>query len=231
MWNAKRIAFAAIASTALVAPTTVGAAPAADRNEAHAEATAQRISDYKQAFDLDQYKSRKVKQVNQATAYTKVDHGRAVGLAFDVNLFSFPSGAVHVDVENTAVAFSDTCSNCETLALAFQWTVASDTPLRLTEKGSKTLADVREELADLQEDGEDREEGRDRDDQIKHRRPMDKITERVDELAAEVDQVLRSELVFTNDNRHGKAGERADDDDKKVERRRDEKKHGGRGRH
>lgn len=231
MWKAKRIAFVAIASTALAAPTAVGAAPRADYNEAHAEATAKRISDYERAFDFDRYRSRALKQVNHATAYTNLNDGRAVGIAFDVNLFSFPSGVIEVDVENTAVAFSDTCG-CETLAMAFQWTVASDTPLRLTDAGKEKLEDVREELADLQRDNKDleREGGRSPASRIENRRPLDEIEARVNELAAEVDQVIGTELVFEANNRRGKAGERADDDDKKVERRGD-KKRDGRGRH
>jgi hypothetical protein len=117
-----------------------------------------------------------VSAVNRAYAYVQCDDCRAVALSFQVVFAN--RGPTNIAADNAAVALSEACERCETVAIAYQFVVASPHRSHLTRAGHWRLAKARFELHQLGRSG----------------RPTAEITADAGALAAEVADVLTTEL-------------------------------------
>lgn len=81
--------------------------------------------------------------------------------------------------ENLALAINTDCSNCQTLATAYQNVIQNDTRVRITGKGRREIAAIRQDLQQLRHSGLD----------------IFAVQQRVDEAAGRFLEVLRTEVV------------------------------------
>lgn len=81
--------------------------------------------------------------------------------------------------ENIALAINQGCTNCQTLASAYQDLVQTDGRVRMTGAGRKAIADLRKQLKDLRTSGLD----------------IFAVQAEVDRIAGEFLHVLQTELV------------------------------------
>ena len=80
---------------------------------------------------------------------------------------------------NIALAINTGCTNCETLAAAYQKVVQNDTRVRITGSGRRQIAGIRTDLLALRRSDLD----------------METIIQRVDDAAARFTAVLETEVV------------------------------------
>jgi putative peptide zinc metalloprotease protein len=123
-----------------------------------------------------------VDETNAAIASSSCESCRTVVIAIQVVLVTGDPGVV--TPTNLAVAANEGCTNCETLASAYQFVKASPNPVRFTPEGDRRIAAIRHQLKDLRTSGLSIEE----------------TQARVGMLAAELQDVLATELVAENSN-------------------------------
>jgi hypothetical protein len=136
---------------------------------------------------------------NVALAVTDCVNCRSTAIAIEVDLV-WPVPTV-LAATNVAVAVNSGCATCDALAAAFQYVVASDQRMRLTETGRREVREIEHELAGLQAADVTQSD----------------LTSQVDALAAELGQVLATELVPVHHHHHRDGGDhqpspRRDDD-------------------
>jgi hypothetical protein len=117
-----------------------------------------------------------VSAVNNAYASARCHYCRAVAVSFQVVLANRGPGDVAAD--NAAVAINEGCVRCEAVAIAYQFVVVGPRRSHLTPVGQVRLARVRVELSDLS----------------RSRAPAADLNARAEALAAEVADVLTTEL-------------------------------------
>ena len=122
-----------------------------------------------------------VDQLNSARAQATCTDCGATAIAFQIVLVSgSPSKVIPV---NEAVAINDRCTRCETAAEARQFVRVVDQRVRITGKGRRELADVRNELRVLSNQD----------------LPLDQLHQAVEAQEARVREVLSSDLVTASD--------------------------------
>ena len=114
---------------------------------------------------------------NAAAAESSCDSCQTLAVAFQIVL---ASGSPDVVVpENLAIAMNVDCNLCETLADAYQWVYAGDTRMVFTKDGEQRIREIQKQLNELEHSG----------------LPIDQIQAQVVELAAQIQDVLNTELV------------------------------------
>jgi putative peptide zinc metalloprotease protein len=118
----------------------------------------------------------RVGATNAAVAYASCDGCRAVSLSFQLVLAD--RGPTKVDARNVAVAMTEKCKRCETLAIAYQVVVTSDRQTRLSGQGRVGIDWVRHRLDGLARSG----------------KPLPQIREDAQELMDVVAQIVKREI-------------------------------------
>lgn len=162
----------AVVVTALAAPVA-----AAQDNRAAAVNTEDEALVFELAFDLHRTMDGVVDESNTAAAYASCERCRTIAVAFQIVL-AMDAAAVVVPV-NLAVAVNDECTACETLAFAYQLVLSGDQRVRLTGEGRARIERIRKALRALRDSDA----------------PLDQILAELQRSAAEVQDVLRTELV------------------------------------
>lgn len=93
-----------------------------------------------------------------------------------VLVFSQPSS---LTTDNLAIALNIECTNCETLASAYQWILGTDGIVHFSPEGNRAIAEIRQALHDL----------------IRSDLPLDELQAELDQLADQLELVLAQELV------------------------------------
>lgn len=134
----------------LVAIAVLAATPAAWAQSQDNTAVATNTKDGKSVFKLAFSVKRVTGDVdakNTAVAYASCEDCRTVAVAIQVVLVSGDVGAVAP--ENVAVAINYDCTECETLARAFQFVYGDGQELEFTKEGKARLRELRKQLQDL----------------------------------------------------------------------------------
>lgn len=174
----KVLLFAAVAAALCAAAVAPVCARAAD-NTAVAVDTRDGASVYRFAFKILRVNSTVVDEGNAAVAAASCTGCRTVAVAIEVLLVN--GDASVISPTNEAIALNVDCSDCETLAAAYQYVLFGDDPVRLhfTADGYRRLAAVRRDA-----------------EQLRHADlTIWEVAARVAALAAEVRDVLATELV------------------------------------
>jgi hypothetical protein len=127
---------------------------------------------------------------NVAVAVSQCSDCRSVAIAVQIDLVS-PVPA-ELNASNTAVAANVDCEVCDTLAAAFQYVIATPDPVRLTRTGRREIHQIERALNRL---------GRSDDDPAT-------TSVRIQALAAELSQVLSTQLVPAGGGSHDDHGDR-----------------------
>jgi hypothetical protein len=114
---------------------------------------------------------------NIALAVTNCTNCRSTAIAIQVDLIS-PIPTV-LSATNAAIAVNSGCVTCDSFAAAFQYVVASDQPMELSDAGRRAVRSIEQQLAALQST---------------NLSPTD-LTARVQGLAGQLGQVLATDLV------------------------------------
>jgi putative peptide zinc metalloprotease protein len=134
-----------------------------------------------------------VDQGNAAVAFASCIACRTVAVAVQVVLvFTDPSV---VTPTNLAIAINFACTDCETLASAYQFVLGTDGNVHFSADGNRAIAEIRRELRDL----------------LQAELPLGETQARLDELAARLRQVLADELVAS-----GQSGVRVEERDEPL---------------
>jgi hypothetical protein len=136
------------------------------------------------AFRIVRSSGASVDVSNVALAVTDCTDCRSTAIAIEVDLV-WPVPTV-LAATNVAVAVNSGCATCDALAAAFQYVVASDQRMRLTDTGRREVREIEHELAALQSTDLSQSD----------------LTSQVDALATELGQVLATELVPVHHHRH-----------------------------
>ena len=135
---------------ALVAATVLATTPAVSAQSQDNTAVATNTQDGKSVFKL----AFSVKKVtgdvdaqNTAVAYSSCTDCRTVAVAIQIILIADDVGTV--TPENEAVALNFDCTECETLARAFQFVYGDGEELEFTKEGKKRLHDLKKRVQDL----------------------------------------------------------------------------------
>lgn len=180
---------AAFADSSGSAPAATGdAAPVVVGNSAVSVDTVDNTSVFHLAFTIERSSGASVSVSNVALAVTACTNCRAVAIAIQVDLV-WPVPAM-LSAQNLSVAVTSGCATCDALAAAFQYVIASPGPMRLTRLGHREVERIERQLRLLQSSG---------------LAPADLLA-RVDTLAAQLGNVLATELVPVHQR------ERGDDD-------------------
>jgi putative peptide zinc metalloprotease protein len=164
---------------AVVALAVVAAAPAVSAQSQDNTAVASNTKDGKSVFKL----AFSVKKVtgdvdaqNTAVAFASCEDCRTVAVAIQVVLASEVDA---VAPENVAVAINYDCTECETLARAFQFVYGDGQELEFTKEGKKRLHDLKKRVQDL-----------------KHRDDLTlaQLAQELAVIAAEVAEVVETEV-------------------------------------
>ena len=114
---------------------------------------------------------------NAAVAEASCDSCQTLAVAIQIVL---ASGSPDVVVpENLAIAMNVNCNLCETLADAYQYVYAGSTRMVFTKDGEQRIREIQKQLNDLEHSG----------------LPIDQIQAQVEDLAAQIQDVLNTELV------------------------------------
>lgn len=113
---------------------------------------------------------------NTAVAYVTCDRCRAVALSFQVVIAQRSPGEVAAG--NVALAVTEGCHDCESLAMAYQVVVTTDGRTHISARGHRMLDSVRGRLRALSQS----------------HRPVEEIRTQADSLMAVVTQVVAEEL-------------------------------------
>ena len=125
---------------------------------------------------------------NVALAVTNCNNCSSTAIAIQVDLV-WPVPTV-LTAQNVAVAVNSGCATCDALAAAFQYVIASNQRMTLTRLGRHEVAQIEHQLAGLQSSG---------------LAPSD-LTAAVDGLAAQLGNVLATELVPVRRGDDGRDG-------------------------
>jgi len=157
--------------------TTIAGAPGASTDNV---ATAVNTTDGRTvvalAIKIVQTDSSTVDPVNAAVAVASCTDCQTVAIALEgVLVVGSPE---NFSPTNIALAINSECSNCQTLAAAYQKVVQHDTRVRISGAGRREIADIRTDLLALRNSGLD----------------IFTIWQRVDEAAARFVKVLETEV-------------------------------------
>jgi hypothetical protein len=177
----KRLALLVLGS--MVAATCWVAAPASAQstgndNTAVVTNTKDDSSVFKFAFKVTRAAGDTVDAGNAAAAVSSCNSCETVAVAIQVVLVSGTPDTY--TPTNVAIAYNQDCSECTTLADAFQFVFGTGPrPAHLTPEGNRRLAEIRQEYEQLRHSG----------------LPVDQLQARIEELAQEVYDVFRTDLV------------------------------------
>lgn len=133
---------------AILTASAASAAPAlAQDNTAVATNTKDGKSVFKLAFSVKQVTG-DVDAANTAVAYASCTDCRTVAVAIQVVLVSEVDSA---SPENVAIAINYDCTECETLARAFQFVYGTGEELEFTKEGKARLHDLKKRVQDLKQ--------------------------------------------------------------------------------
>ncbi|HJV09012.1 MAG TPA: hypothetical protein VJ653_05000 [Acidimicrobiales bacterium] len=145
MRRTARLLLAAVVTAAVLAATPAVSAQTQD-NTAEAVNTKDGKSVFKLAFSVKKVTG-DVDAQNTAVAYASCEDCRTVAVAIQVVLVSGDVGSV--TPENVAVAINYDCTECETLARAFQFVYGDGQELEFTKEGKAQLHDLKKRVQDL----------------------------------------------------------------------------------
>ena len=145
MRSTPRLLLAAMLAGAILAATPAVWAQSQD-NTAVATNTKDGKSVFKLAFSVKKVTG-DVDAQNTAVAYSSCEDCRTVAVAIQVVLVSGDVGAV--TPENEAVAVNFDCTECETLARAFQFVFGDGQEIEFTKAGKQRLHDLKKRVQDL----------------------------------------------------------------------------------
>ncbi len=145
MRSTARLLLAALVAAAVLTATPAVSAQSQD-NTAVATNTKDGKSVFKLAFSVKKVTG-DVDAQNTAAAYSSCEDCRTVAVAIQVVLVSGDVGTV--TPENEAVALNFDCTECETLARAFQFVYGDGQELEFTKEGKKRLHDLKKRVQDL----------------------------------------------------------------------------------
>ncbi|MEA2684357.1 MAG: putative peptide zinc metalloprotease protein [Chloroflexota bacterium] len=100
------------------------------------------------AFDIKFITGDTVSPTNLAIAYSSCTSCQAVAVSIQVVIYE--NGAHTVAPANAALAINNACTLCDTMASAYQLVIGESGPVRLTGKGMRQIAEIRQQLVALQ---------------------------------------------------------------------------------
>lgn len=103
------------------------------------------------AFSVRQIMGDVVDQTNAAVAYASCNECTTVAISIQVLLVS--GSPDQVTPTNLAVALNEDCTECQTLAAAYQFVFGNGQELRFTADGRKQIADIRRRFLELRKAG------------------------------------------------------------------------------
>ena len=127
-------------------------------------------------FDLRHRARRLAAATNVSVAYARCVDCRALAVSFQVVLVRRP--AADLVLTNRALAVTDRCTRCEALSYAYQWVVVTGADRRLSPYGRWRLGQLEWRLRAL----------------VRSRPPAGPLAAGVERLAAQVQQVLATEV-------------------------------------
>jgi putative peptide zinc metalloprotease protein len=122
-----------------------------------------------------------VDNINLALAWASCEGCMTIAASFQVVLVTGDPSVV--TPENYAIAVNFECTDCQTLASAYQWVESTGGTVHFTSAGSQALAEIRAALRDLMQSAETM--------------TLEEIQAELDALALQVAEVLANELVAT----------------------------------
>jgi putative peptide zinc metalloprotease protein len=132
---------------------------------------------FKLAFKIARANQQIVDDSNAAAALASCVDCQTIAVAFQVVLiFSDPDV---ISSQNLALAENYECDACVTIAQAYQWLLTTGGPVHFTDEGNRRLAEIRQRLHDL----------------ANADLTVDELQAELDEIAAELADVLKTELV------------------------------------
>ena len=165
-----------LAAATAVAVALVPSAALAD-NTAIAINTKNGSDLIKVAFKIERFMQDSVTPTNAAIAVSSCTSCQTVAIAIDV-VFVMSDPHVYAPT-NLAIAMNIGCSNCNTLADAYQFAISTGGPVHLTPEGRHQIQDIRQQLEQLRHsDG-----------------TIFEIQQQVSLLMLQLKQVLSTELV------------------------------------
>lgn len=178
--RARAVVMAALLVLAFPAATSTaaGAQEAQGDTAAVAVNTRDGSSVFRLAFSVKRVMGSEVDADNAAVAYASCADCQTVASSIQVVLLMDDADSVTTD--NVAVAINYQCSECETLAAAYQYVFGDGQPVRFSAEGNRRLADIRRRLQAL----------RQRDDLT-----LEQLAQEIAALAGEVAEVVDEELV------------------------------------
>ena len=134
-------------------------------------------SRFRISFKIVRTSSDVVDNGNAAVAFSSCEGCSSVAVAFQVVLVS--SDPSVVTPTNLAIAMNFECTDCNTLASAYQWVLGTDGRVRFTPEGNQALAEIRRQLR-----------------QVLHSdQTIEEIQASLDRLAEDLEQILMDELA------------------------------------
>jgi len=195
----RRVLTAALA--ALLVGASAGTLPAIAASGGDTSAVAVNTKDgstiFRFAFSVRQILGKVVDQSNTAVAYASCTECRTVAISIQVLLVSGSPDTV--TPTNLALALNDGCTDCETLASAYQFVFGDGEQLRFTAEGRKQIAEIRRRFQELRKQGDSLS--------------LEEIQTQADALAGELRQVLASEVTPRGSGRDGEE----DDDARRAD--------------
>lgn len=146
-------------------------------NVAVAISTKDGSSKFRVSFRIVRTSSDVVDQSNIAFAFASCEGCESIAIAFQVVLVSGEPSTVIP--ENYAIALNFECTDCETLASAYQFVLGVDGNVHFTSDGNRTLAEIRRAIRDL----------------ARSDLSIEEIQAELDLLANDLRDVLANELV------------------------------------
>jgi len=173
----RRVAVGLLAVLFLLGPAPSANARDALDNTAVASVTQDGETDVRLAWAVQRTNGPSPTATNVAIATASCGSCRAAALAFQIVLASRVSGDLRA--QNLALAKSDGCTRCETLAIAYQFVVAAEGQLKLAPGARADLAHFGTELRRL----------------VHEQAPSTMLEARADLLAAEIRDMLAQQLT------------------------------------
>lgn len=170
-----------LVSSASSDSTVTGTGAGSQSSNTDNVADAVNTKDGKQVFALSlkitQTQSDTVDPVNAAIAVASCEDCQTVAIALEAVLVA--GDPTEFSPTNYALAINSGCTECETLARAYQTVVQTDGRVRITGQGRRQIADIRTDLLSLKNSGLD----------------IVTIYQRANNAAARFRQVLQTEVV------------------------------------
>jgi putative peptide zinc metalloprotease protein len=144
----------------------------------------------KVVFDIERIvMGHDVDTTNAAVAVASCNSCETVAIAIQIVL---ASGSPSVVVpQNIAIAMNVDCNLCQTLADAYQYVYAGEDRMTFTKDGTDRIKEIQKQLHDLEKSG----------------LPIEQIQARVEELTAQIQDVLKTELVPVDHGPQGADGQ------------------------